>query len=494
MTNLETLLGNSQVVAIVCNQWGDTGKGKFVDYFAEVWADVIARGTGGANAGHTIVINGREYIFHLIPSGILHDDKKKINIIGNGTVLYLPLLVDELKTLKKENKGYDGLRISDCSHITTPDDIIMEFASELSKGKGAVGTTMRGIGTTYADKISRIGIRASDLSDRDNINIFSAKLREKTSVADALLKGKYKLSYSELREKLAELEKKIPFQLAKFVNDSGFEHELITKEWMSMYHHISQFVTNTQLLIKQEYDKGKKILLEGAQGLLLSIDHGTYPYVTSSDCSAAGLASGVGIPPNAVDRVFGIAKMFYMTRVGEGPFPTEIASKAGDGRKDDEKDYDTAELLKNAKEGNDSSLRRYIRIKGSEYGASTGRPRRIGWLDLVALRYAIAINGPDVITTKTDVLDNLDEIKLCTHYTNRDGQINNFPSDANALSHCSPVYKTMPGWKCDTSGITDYNDLPENKRKIFEFVENSTGGKIRIVSVGPDRNKTIIRE
>jgi adenylosuccinate synthase len=328
-----------------------------------------------------------------------------------------------------------------------------------------------------------------------DIDIFNKKLREKTSIADALLKGKYNLSYSELKEKLAELEKRLPFQLSKFVSDSGFEHDLITREWLSLQNHISQFVTNTQLLIKKEYDKGKNILLEGAQGLLISIDHGTYPYVTSSDCSAAGLASGVGIPPNIVDRIYGITKMFYMTRVGGGPFPTEIGTEVGDGRKDEEKAHDSEKLLKSAKEGDDSCLRRYIRIKGSEYGASTGRPRRIGWLDLVALRYAVAINRPEIITTKTDVLDELDEIKLCTHYTDRGGRkIYDFPSDANALSHCSPVYKTMPGWKCDTSGITDYNDLPAEKKAIFDFVEKQTGARISIVSVGPDRNKTIIRE
>jgi len=495
-----------QVIAVVCNQWGDSGKGKIVDWLAELWADIIVRGTGGANAGHTIYINGKKYIFHLLPSGILHDNVGKLNIMGNGVVLYLPILNSELNILDEEGKTYNGLRISGNAHVTTPVDIIREIASEMHRKKTKIKTTTRGIGPTYAEKARRgSGIRVNDLYNKD---VFVKKLNEKIATLDALLKGKFGVSYYSIIRTVKGLEKKnkIPFNLSNFLNNDGFNFDYIVSQWREFADKIDTFVTNTQLLINENYRNGKNILLEGAQGLLLDVDQGTYPYVTSSNCSAAGLASGAGIPPDVIDLILGITKMFYMTRVGGGPFPTELGDEKmyeNLTEKTEREQYDLGDLLL---DNRDMSKGAYMRIKGGEYGASTGRPRRTGWLDLVALRYAVAINGPNIVSTKTDVLDEFDEIKLCTHYhyhgptVKADGRwynsgdlVHDFPNDAFVLQNCKPVYITMEGWKWDTSQIRDYKELPVKKKAIFDVVERITGAKIRIVSVGKEREQTIIR-
>lgn len=432
---------------------------------------------GGANAGHTILINGHKYVFHLIPSGILHDKYGKINVIGNGVVVHFPILMQEFSFLEKEKKSYNGLRISGDAHVTTPIDLVMEVVSELEKGKDKIGTTMRAIGPTYADKAARIGVRINDLYNKD---FFAKKLKEKISIADALIRGKFHKSYGRLRVELEKLEKekKIPFPLSGFLTEKGFDLERIVGKWRGYAKRIKEFVTNTQKLMRENYNNGKKILPEGAQGLLLDIDHGTYPFVTSSNCSAAGVISGAGMPPDAVDLVLGIAKMFYITRVGGGPLITEIFGEEADR----------------------------IRERGGEYGASTGRPRRVGWLDLVALKYAIGINGPNIISTKTDVLDEMQKIKLCTDYTYdgpkqwangreyRKGDIiDDFPADARILQFCKPNYVMTSGWMQDTSKIRSYDKLPVKERWLFDYVEKETGARIRIVSVGPDRKQTIIR-
>ncbi len=515
MASLDDIVAGKQIIAVVCNQWGDTGKGKFVDYFADVWADLIVRGTGSNNAGHTIRIGDKEYIFHLIPSGILHDKEGKENIIANGVLLNPAVLSHEMSILAREGMTYNGLRISSAAHLTTPDDLVMDAVKERIRGKGNIGTTLRGVGPGYSSKMAREGVRVGHLFNTDE---FAKRFRAKFE-KNMKIMGAFGITESDVAEIM---------QSSKFRENGKFRVNRpnvddIISEYMIFADELKQFVTNTQVLIDRRRREGKRILLEGAQGLLLSIDHGTYPYVTSSDCSASGLASGSGIPPNAVDLVLGIAKMFYMTRVGGGPFPTEfILEEVVNGgipkdvlrgasdvrpREWEKACYSREATLREIANGDQNALSRYCRVEGGEYGATTGRPRRTGWLDLVALKYAVAINGPDIISTKTDVLDHLEKIKLCVAYEyqgpaifspdqgkfiQKGDRIETFPTDPWILENIKPIYIEMDGWMKDTSGIMDKKDLPENMKKIYKKVEELTGANIRIASVGADREQTVI--
>ncbi len=422
-----TIFDEHQVIAVVGGQWGDEGKGKFIDYLAKE-ADIIARGTGGNNAGHTIVLNGAKHIFHLLPSGILH--KNKLNLIGNGTVIDPKVLLEEIETLEKAGYYVDqeNLAISGDAHVILPYHVEIEARGAKEK----IGTTGRGIGPTYIDKAARCGVRMNDLT---NYSILEEKVKQ------------------NLKEKKGEYPEQ---ELEDTV-------QAYTKYGLKLF----TYIKDTRTILKNAHDQGKKILLEGAQGTLLSMDHGTYPFVTSSECSAAGLASGVGLLRDM--KVLSVVKA-YTTRVGNGPFPSEL----------------------------NNSLGELIRQTGAEYGATTGRPRKCGWLDAVALKHTLGINGNSIVVSKLDVLGGLEEIKICTQYlysgpqvpyngaiiTNGQ-QIDFFPTDSRILENCKPVYEYIqPGW----SG-TVKDKLPELASMYLNAISCITGAKIEMVSYGAEREK-----
>ncbi|MCG2676792.1 adenylosuccinate synthase [bacterium] len=420
-------------IIIVGTQFGDEGKGKFIDLLAKR-ADYIARYQGGANAGHTIVINGEQFIFHLIPSGILH--KKKKCVIGNGLVVDPQTLLEEIENLKKRGISVEGrLFISENAHIVMPYHKLLDRVSELARKGKKIGTTGRGIGPCYTDKIARTGIRVADLIDEKT---FQKKLKKILDEKNQLLR--------------------------KIYHQKEFSYRKILTEYSSYGRKIKRYVTNTSLLINRAMDKGKSVLFEGAQGTFLDIDWGTYPYVTSSHPVVGGALTGLGVGPTRIDRVIGVAKV-YTTRVGEGPLPTEFPKRLGER----------------------------VREKGKEYGATTGRPRRCGWIDLVLLRSAIQINGLDsLILTKLDVFDKLKEIKICTHYRYRGKRMDYFPNSLKVLSQCQPQYEVLKGWQESISGIESYKKLPPTAKKYVKRIKKLLGIKIALISVGPQRDQTII--
>jgi adenylosuccinate synthase len=417
-------------VVIVGAQWGDEGKGKIVDVLT-LKADLVARYQGGNNAGHTVVIDNEKYVLHLIPSGILHKGTKCA--IGNGVVIDPLALLGEIDELRSRNIDIDNnLCISQNAHIIMPYHGAIEREQEKSK---KIGTTGRGIGPSYTDKIARNGIRVIDLLRPD---LFREKLRANLSVFNYLLVNLYKA------DPLSE--------------------DKIFDEYMGYAKQLGKFVTDVSLLINREIEAGKNILLEGAQGTLLDIDHGTYPYVTSSNTIAGGACTGAGIGPTKIDRILGIVKA-YTTRVGEGPFPTELNDELGES----------------------------IRQRGGEFGATTGRPRRCGWLDILGLRYSVSINGLTGIgLTKMDILDSLEKIKLCVGYK-YDGKVyDTFTTDLDVLKRCEPVYEEMPGWKESTVGIKEFDRLPSNAKSYIKKIEYLLKTPIQIISTGPKRDEIIV--
>ena len=417
-------------VVIVGAQWGDEGKGKIVDVLT-LKADLVARYQGGNNAGHTVVIDNEKYVLHLIPSGILHKGTKCA--IGNGVVIDPLALLGEIDELRSRNIDIDNnLCISQNAHIIMPYHGAIEREQEKSK---KIGTTGRGIGPSYTDKIARNGIRVIDLLRPD---LFREKLRANLSVFNYLLVNLYKA------DPLSE--------------------DKIFDEYMGYAKQLGKFVTDVSLLINREIEAGKNILLEGAQGTLLDIDHGTYPYVTSSNTIAGGACTGAGIGPTKIDRILGIVKA-YTTRVGEGPFPTELNDELGES----------------------------IRQRGGEFGATTGRPRRCGWLDILGLRYSVSINGLTGIgLTKMDILDGLEKINLCVGYK-YDGKVyDTFTTDLDVLKRCEPVYEEMPGWKESTVGIKEFDRLPSNAKSYIKKIESLLKTPIQIISTGPKRDEIIV--
>jgi adenylosuccinate synthase len=417
-------------VVIVGAQWGDEGKGKIVDVLT-LKADLVARYQGGNNAGHTVVIDNEKYVLHLIPSGILHKGTKCA--IGNGVVIDPLALLGEIDELRSRNIDIDNnLCISQNAHIIMPYHGAIEREQEKSK---KIGTTGRGIGPSYTDKIARNGIRVIDLLRPD---LFREKLRVNLSVFNYLLVNLYKA------DPLSE--------------------DKIFDEYMGYAKQLGKFVTDVSLLINREIEAGKNILLEGAQGTLLDIDHGTYPYVTSSNTIAGGACTGAGIGPTKIDRILGIVKA-YTTRVGEGPFPTELNDELGES----------------------------IRQRGGEFGATTGRPRRCGWLDILGLRYSVSINGLTGIgLTKMDILDGLEKINLCVGYK-YDGKVyDTFTTDLDVLKRCEPVYEEMPGWKESTVGIKEFDRLPSNAKSYIKKIEYLLKTPIQIISTGPKRDEIIV--
>jgi len=493
----DKLLSGVKTLAVVCNQWGDTGKGKFVDYFAE-WADVIARGTGGANAGHTIRIGDKEHIFHLVPSGILYDKEGKINIVGSGTAIDPRVVMEELEILKKEGLSFNNLRISKDAKLVMPQHLLVDRVLELG-AKGKIGTTGRGIGPAYVDHFDRVGLRMNDLL---NPTLFREKLERNIIRKMMVLKAADKDAVKDIlsHEHLGG---------GKFYDEQNILNiDALVRAYAEYGEALRTMISDTDTYVRSIVGK-KNLLLEGAQGNLLSVDIGTYPYVTASDCSVRGLAKGVGLSDNDVDLTLGIVKAPYMTRVGEGPFPTELGGEEsakwcgtkGITKAVEKEKYPEASL----NDADEFSQGIGMRRAGGEYGATTGRPRRTGWLDLPLLSYSMIWSGKHVILTKIDVLDDADTIKICHayEYTGEEHSIGERKLskgdildtaiiDKEVIEKCKPIYTSFPGWKSKTTDITTYDALPENLKTILDFIKSKTGVIIDIVSVGADRDQTII--
>jgi len=417
-------------VVIVGAQWGDEGKGKIVDLLTR-YADTVVRFQGGNNAGHTIVLKGEKFVFHLIPSGILYGNKQCM--IGSGVVVDPAVLIDEVNELKK--RGYlrddSQLMVSEGAHLILPYHRRIDIARDRVF---KIGTTGRGIGPAYEDKVARYGIRMVDLMDEE---VFRRKLK-----ANLVQKNAY---------------------LSEVLREKGFEESEIFDEFLRFKEQIGKYVKNTSLILYDEIQKGKHILFEGAQGALLDVDHGTYPYVTASNTVAGNACAGTGIGPTMIDSVIGVTKA-YTTRVGEGPFPTELKDEVGDR----------------------------IREKGGEYGATTGRPRRCGWFDAVVVNHAIRINGiQEVAITKLDVLNDFDKIKICVGYCLNGKVVQHVPSNLEVLESCEPVYEELDGWRGEIKGAKKISDLPVQAQRYLKKVEELTHVKIAMVSVGSERNETI---
>jgi len=419
-------------VIVVGTQWGDEGKGKIVDYLAEK-ADVVVRYQGGNNAGHTVVVEGKEFKLHLLPSGILY--KGKTCVVGNGVVIDPAVMLKELKGMQDKGIDTSGLRVSDRAHVIMPYHRLLDEVEEDYRGDHKIGTTKRGIGPCYMDKNARSGIRMVDLMDEDE---FSSKLERNLEAKNHLLQAVY--------------------------GTKGFDFETLKKEYLAYAEELRPYVTDTVVVLHEALQQGKRVLFEGAQATLLDLDHGTYPYVTSSHPIAGGVCIGAGVGPTKIDKVIGVVKA-YTSRVGEGPFPTELKDEIGD----------------------------HIRERGHEYGTTTGRPRRCGWLDAAIVRYAAIVSGLDYLAvTRLDILDGLKTIKMCVGYKYKGEMLKQFPASLKVLEQVVPVYEELPGWEESTTAVRSYDQLPANARRYLERLCEVTGVGLGIVSVGPQRDQTMI--
>ena len=418
------------VQIILGAQWGDEGKGKVVDMLSE-HVDIVARYQGGANAGHTVCIGDKQYVLHLLPSGMFHPHITCV--IGNGVVIDPTALLTEITQLEAAGISAHGrLLISHNAHLIMPYHKLLDAIRE--QGAQRIGTTGRGIGPAYIDKFMRVGIRIVDLLDRD---VLAAKLTQNIKEKNEIL--------------------------TKIYGETRIDVDAIIAEYQAFDQRIDEYITDTTLYLHQALKAGKKVIAEGAQGALLDVDHGTYPFVTSSNPTSGGACTGLGIPPTAVTGIIGVAKA-YCTRVGSGPFPTE-------------QDNPTGELLRKV---------------GHEFGATTGRPRRCGWFDAVAMQHSVRVNGIDrLVITKLDVLDGFDEIRVCTGYEFRGKKVKGFPVDAETLDRVTPVYESFPGWKTSLVDITSYDALPANARTYLEALSRFTDVPLWFVSVGPRRDQSL---
>jgi adenylosuccinate synthase len=418
-------------IAVLGAQWGDEGKGKIVDMLTPHFA-TVARYQGGHNAGHTVYVQGQKFVLHLIPSGILHPGVTCI--IGNGVVIDPQALFKEVDELARMGVEVDGrLLISEKAHVILPYHCELDVLSEARRGERKIGTTSRGIGPAYEDKIGRRGIRICDLlGDRDAL---AQEVRENVNARN------------------------------RMIIDSTLDWKPLFDQVVAFGERMRAWVGDVSLHIDRTIRDGKNVLFEGAQATLLDIDHGTYPFVTSSNASVGGVCTGLGVPPKAIGGVLGVAKA-YTTRVGEGPLPTELSGELADR----------------------------LRESGQEYGASTGRPRRCGWYDAVVVRYSVRINGLDGIAlTKLDVLDGLAEVQLCTGYKTATGTLTEFPADLRLLNGAQPIYETLPGWSAPTKGATRFDQLPAEAQRYIRRLEDASGVACAIISTGSDRAETIIR-
>ena len=414
-------------------QWGDEGKGRFVDFLA-ARADAVVRFQGGNNAGHTVAVDGKYFKLRLIPSGILYPDVT--NVLANGVVFDVKGFFDEADNLKKDGVPCDNLVVSDRAHVVLPYHFELDGLSEAKRTSGEkIDTTKKGIGPTYMDKMERSGIRVCDFVNKD---VFPSLLKRNVDAKNQLIQKVY--------------------------GGEPFDYQKILEEYSALADRLRPYVKDTVKLLNDMVAAGKKLLFEGAQGALLDIDFGTYPFVTSSHPSSVGVPIGTGIAPNKIDSVVGVVKS-YTSRVGAGPFVTELFDETGD----------------------------FIREKGGEYGTVTGRPRRIGWLDLVVVKHSALISGMDKIDlTRMDTLAGVDKIKVCVAYE-LDGEIiDHYPADLTVLERCKPVYKEFDGWTDDISKVREYKDLPESAKKYIETIEEITGAKISMIGVGPNRDEAVL--
>jgi len=417
-------------VVVVGTQWGDEGKGKITDFLSQN-AEVVTRYQGGDNAGHTIVFDGVRYSLHLVPSGIFFEDK--ICVLGNGMVINPKSFIKEAAYLKEYDVSLDNLRISNRAHVILPYHIKLDELQEEEKGIYKIGTTKKGIGPAYMDKAARSGIRIADLLDKDT---FYKKLSQNVKEKNRLF------------EKVYEVE---PFDIDE-----------IYEEYYEYGQQMAKYVCDTSVVLNDALDEGKRVLFEGAQGVMLDIDQGTYPFVTSSNPVAGGVTIGSGVGPTKIDRVVGVSKA-YTTRVGDGPIPTELTNEIGD----------------------------HIREVGREYGTTTGRPRRVGWFDSVVVRHARRVSGiTDLSLNSIDVLSGIERLKICTAYKYRGEIIHEFPANLDILAECEPVYEELPGWTEDITGVRNLDELPANARHYLERISQLTKIPIAIFSVGPDREQT----
>ncbi len=428
----ECNLKTGKTAVVVGAQWGDEGKGKIVDVLSERFK-VVARYSGGHNAGHTVTIHGKKFILQLIPCGVLRPGCR--GVIGNGVVLDPFAFMKEVDALRATGVQVDGnLFVSNRAHVILPYHRLIELAAENAPGRVKIGTTSRGIGPTYEDKMARSGLRVQDLLDKKLLQKHIANAcREKNTIAHALF------------------------------NSEPLDADKIYTDYSEVADRMAAFVTDTALLLNQAIAQGEPVMFEGAQGTMLDIDHGTYPFVTSSSATSGGASTGTGVPPTSIDTVIGVTKA-YCTRVGGGPFPTESKDAIGEA----------------------------LRKKGNEFGAVTGRPRRTGWLDLPLLRYSNMINGTSwLVVTKLDVLDDLEEIPVCVSYKVEGKESVEIPAQASGFEKIEPIYTKLPGWRTSTFGINCYDQLPEKAKRYLKFVEKESGAKIAIISTGPDREQTI---
>lgn len=423
-----------KTVAIVGSQWGDEGKGKVIDYLA-TQADVVVRGQGGNNAGHTLVVDGKKYALHLIPSGVLNPET--INVIGNGIVFDPKGFLEELAKLNADNIDTKNIKISDRAHVIFPYHKELDALAEEARGDNKIGTTKKGIGPCYMDKTERSGLRICDLMDKE---IFAKKLKSQIEAKNKIAKNIY--------------------------GAEEFDFDAIYNEYLGYAEQIRSYVDDTSVVVYEAIKAGKKVLFEGAQGTLLDLDLGTYPFVTSSHPTSGGFSVGAGIGPNMIKDVVGIVKS-YTTRVGEGPFVTELNDETGDK----------------------------IRTQGREFGTTTGRARRCGWFDAVIVRYAARVNGLTSISLMLlDVLTGFDTVKICTSYQMGDKVLKEFPASLEDLAKCEPIYEELEGWSEDLTGIENYEDLPQNAKKYIAKIEELIGVSVDMVSVGPNRAQTIVRK
>jgi adenylosuccinate synthase len=430
---MEWQLKTSKTAVVVGAQWGDEGKGKIVDVLSERFK-VVARYSGGHNAGHTVTIHGKKFILQLIPCGVLREGCR--GVIGNGVVLDPVAFMKEVDALRATGVHVDGnLFVSNRAHVILPYHRMIELASENAPGRVKIGTTSRGIGPTYEDKMARSGLRVQDLLDKNLLQKHIANAcHEKNTIAHALF------------------------------NSEPLDPDKMYADYSAIADRVAPFVTDTALLLNRAIADGESVMFEGAQGTMLDIDHGTYPFVTSSSATSGGAATGTGVPPTSINTVIGVTKA-YCTRVGEGPFPTESKDEIGEA----------------------------LRKKGNEFGAVTGRPRRTGWLDLPLLRYSNMINGTSwLVVTKLDVLDDQAQIPICVSYKIDGKETQQIPAQISGYEKIEPVYTKLPGWQSSTFGIDSYDRLPEKAKRYLEFVEKESGAKVGIVSTGPDREQTMV--
>ncbi|MFC2768233.1 MAG: adenylosuccinate synthase [Mitsuokella sp.] len=419
-------------VVVTGTQWGDEGKGKIVDYLAQQ-ANVVVRFQGGSNAGHTVVVGGEAYKLRLMPSGILY--KGSLCVVGNGVAFDPMIMLEEMDALKKRGIDLSGIRISNRAHVVLPYHRIMDGVGDEARGKEKIGTTKRGIGPCYMDRDNRIGIRVCDLMDQDEL---AKRLKENMTLKNKELQALY--------------------------GHEPLDYDAVLAEYLGYAERLRPYVCDTIALLNEEIKAGSKILFEGAQATMLDIDYGTYPYVTASHPISGGVGVGAGVAPNRIDKVVGIVKA-YCTRVGEGPFPTEQLNAIGEK----------------------------IRTDGHEFGVVTGRPRRTGWLDACVVRYAGLLSGIDYMAvTRLDILDDFDEIKMCVAYKYKGEILNEIPASLKVLAEVEPVYETFAGWKTSIRKVRSYDDLPEKAKQYLTRMAEVTGIALGIVSVGPNRDETIV--